>query len=69
MTRGHDAGLAVFGPATLDDLVAAVETHPEFGAALRSNRDWAVIHEYSIRFQIVSASELLDDVEAALEGS
>ncbi|GJL97864.1 MAG: hypothetical protein DHS20C06_16810 [Hyphobacterium sp.] len=66
MVRGHDAGLAMFGPATLDELVAAVQTHPEFHAALRSNRDWAIIHDLSLESQNNAATTLLAEIEAEL---
>jgi hypothetical protein len=67
MQRGHDAGLAIFGPATLDDLVAAAQAHPEFGAALRSNRDWAVIHQQALRLQMDATATLLGDIDAYME--
>ena len=69
MRRGHDAGLAMFGPASLDELVLATREHPEFGAALRSNRDWAVIHMRQIGRQSAAARALLNEIEAEMERS
>jgi hypothetical protein len=66
--RGHDAGLPIFGPATLEEIVEAAQSFPPYRATLRSNRDFAVIHESQLNAQIGEASALLAAIEAELGG-